>query len=135
MGKLHRTAQGREIDMEQLKLKNEFVPAIGNMRVNARGDELGPGGRIVRTREEIMSEYHMNKVDPNQKPVADGPVPTRSPKAPTQPIPTSSKSVRDKLGDDFVPASVSADIIEEPAKGGLARAVEKAQKKEKGKKL
>lgn len=53
-----RTLQGREIDMEKLMKANEMMPAIGNMRVNARGDELGSGGKIVRTREDIMSEYY-----------------------------------------------------------------------------
>ena len=28
------------------------------MRVNARGDQLGPGGKIVRTREEVMSDHY-----------------------------------------------------------------------------
>lgn len=50
--------RGREIDMEKLNLKNEMQPAVGNMKVNARGDELGPGGKIVRTREEILADYY-----------------------------------------------------------------------------
>lgn len=58
MGKTYRSAQGKMVDMEALRLKNELVPAIGNMRVNARGDQLGPGGKIVKTREQIMSEYY-----------------------------------------------------------------------------
>jgi len=28
------------------------------MRVNARGDELGPGGEIVRTREQVLKDYY-----------------------------------------------------------------------------
>jgi phage terminase large subunit GpA-like protein len=28
------------------------------MKVNARGDELGPGGMIVKTRNEAMDEYY-----------------------------------------------------------------------------
>jgi hypothetical protein len=28
------------------------------MRVNARGDQLGPGGKIVKTRNQIMKEYY-----------------------------------------------------------------------------
>lgn len=51
---------GRAIDMELLSQKNELTPAIGNVRVNARGDELGPGGKIIRKREEIMAEYYNN---------------------------------------------------------------------------
>jgi len=50
--------QGREIDLEKLISQNELSPAIGNMKVNARGDELGPGGKIVRRREDIVNEYY-----------------------------------------------------------------------------
>jgi hypothetical protein len=32
--------------------------AVGNVRMNARGDELGPGGTIVRKKDDIMTEYH-----------------------------------------------------------------------------
>jgi hypothetical protein len=52
--------QGKEIDMEKMSLKNELAVAIGNMRVNARGDELGAGGKIVRTREQILQDYYKN---------------------------------------------------------------------------
>lgn len=58
MGRVYKTMQGREVDMEKLMRQNELMPAIGNARVNARGDELGPGGKIVRKREEIISEYY-----------------------------------------------------------------------------
>ena len=58
MGKIYRTMQGKEIDMDQLRSKNETMPAVGNVRVNARGDELGPDGKIIKTREEILSEYY-----------------------------------------------------------------------------
>jgi hypothetical protein len=30
------------------------------MKVNARGDELGAGGKIVRTREQILQDYYKN---------------------------------------------------------------------------
>ena len=54
----YRTMQGREIDLEKLMRQNETMPAIGNMRVNARGDELGPGGKIVRKKEEVINDYY-----------------------------------------------------------------------------
>jgi hypothetical protein len=54
----HRTMQGREVDMEKLMRQNELMPAVGNMRVNARGDELGPGGKIVKKREDVVAEYY-----------------------------------------------------------------------------
>ena len=56
--KQYRTMQGKVVDLEKLAAKNELVPAIGNIPVNARGDELGPGGRIIRKREDIVAEYY-----------------------------------------------------------------------------
>ena len=52
---IHRSMQGKEIDMNKLINQNEMTVAIGNARVNARGDELGPGGRIIRKREEVIN--------------------------------------------------------------------------------
>ena len=56
--KLNRSANGKIVDMDLLRQKNELTPAVGNARVNARGDELGPGGKIIRKREDIMKEYY-----------------------------------------------------------------------------
>jgi len=56
--RVHRTARGKTIDMESLRLANENTIAVGNMKVNARGDELGFGGKIVRTKKEIMDETY-----------------------------------------------------------------------------
>jgi hypothetical protein len=58
MGKTYVSMRGKQIDMEKLGLMNELTPAVGNVKVNARGDELGPGGKIVRTREEILKDYY-----------------------------------------------------------------------------
>lgn len=60
---VHRTMQGKEIDFDKLAQQNELMPAIGNMRVNARGDELGPGGAIVRKREDVVADYY--ETNPN----------------------------------------------------------------------
>lgn len=68
----YRTMQGKEIDLEKLMRQNELMPAIGNMKVNARGDELGPGGKIVRRREEIVAEYYED--NPNAKPRKTAPI-------------------------------------------------------------
>ena len=57
----YRSMQGKEIDMDKLMLQNEMMPAVGNVRMNARGDELGPGGKIVKKREDIVSEYYQDQ--------------------------------------------------------------------------
>tara|TARA_Y100001949_G_scaffold176166_1_gene188204 strand:+ start:346 stop:657 length:312 start_codon:yes stop_codon:yes gene_type:complete len=57
------TARGKKIDFEALKRANETVRAVGNVPVNARGDEIGPNGKVIKKREEIMNEY--NSTNPN----------------------------------------------------------------------
>jgi hypothetical protein len=56
--------RGKVVDLELLKKANELAPAIGNAKVNARGDELGPGGKIIRSREDIIKDYY--KTNPNR---------------------------------------------------------------------
>jgi hypothetical protein len=56
--KIYRTANGKNVDLDLLIQRNELTPAVGNARVNARGDELGPGGKIVRKREDILKDYY-----------------------------------------------------------------------------
>ena len=56
--KVYKTMQGKAVDMDLLRQKNELTPAVGNARVNARGDELGPGGQIIKKRDDILEEYY-----------------------------------------------------------------------------
>lgn len=58
--KVYRSYQGKQVDMDMLRKKHELTPAVGNVRVNARGDELGPGGKIIRKREDIVKDYYGN---------------------------------------------------------------------------
>lgn len=66
MPKMYRTARGRVVDFDSMQLKNEHVPAVGNMRVNARGDELGEDHSVLRTNNERVAEYYTV-----QQPAAD----------------------------------------------------------------
>jgi hypothetical protein len=59
---IHRTATGKYIDMDAIKTKNETIIAVGNSRTNARGDLLGPGGKIIKTRDEIASEMYRQQM-------------------------------------------------------------------------
>jgi hypothetical protein len=56
--KQHRSMRGKIVDMDLLRKRNELTPAVGNARVNARGDELGPGGQIIRKREDVVKEHY-----------------------------------------------------------------------------
>ena len=71
MGKTTRSMRGKEVDMEKLNLRNETIPAVGNMKVNARGDEIGAGGKVIRTREEILKDYYKDNPRAIQEEVVD----------------------------------------------------------------
>ena len=68
--KVYKSMQGKSIDMDLLRQKNELTPAVGNARVNARGDELGPGGKIIKKREDVLGEYYRDhpQAVPNEIP-------------------------------------------------------------------
>ena len=70
MPNTYRTARGEVVDLDMLRLANESVIAIGNMKTNARGDQLGSGGKVVKSRAQIMQEYHQL-----HSPVADNTLP------------------------------------------------------------
>jgi hypothetical protein len=66
---VYRSMQGREVDLNKLINQNELTVAVGNMRVNARGDELGPGGQIIKKREDVLREANASST-PAAAPVA-----------------------------------------------------------------
>lgn len=53
----HVTYRGATIDMEAMVRENAKTPAIGNMKVNARGDEINHG-QITRTADQIARDNH-----------------------------------------------------------------------------
>ena len=73
--------RGKQVDMDLLRKRNELTPAVGNARVNARGDELGPGGQIIKKREDVVAEHYAHTgvaVEASGRttaPVADTPQP------------------------------------------------------------
>jgi hypothetical protein len=72
MRKMHRTMRGQAFDMEALREKNANTVAAGNARMNARGDILGSGGRVIRSREEIVRDYYAaNRPEVDRVAVAD----------------------------------------------------------------
>lgn len=62
MAGIHKTAKGQTIDMDRLRLQNETAIAVGNTGTNARGDQLGKGGIIIKTKAQIMQEYYASNM-------------------------------------------------------------------------
>ena len=103
MGSQYKTASGQVIDMEALRLKNESTIAVGNMRVNARGDELGPGGVVVKDRNQRVTEHY-----------------AATTKIPTDGIVFSS-AAEAAAATSLTTASLTADSL--PVTGGIAEAM------------
>lgn len=56
--RIYKTALGQELNIEQMRILGETAVTVGNMPVNARGDQILPNGEIVKTRNEIMRERY-----------------------------------------------------------------------------
>ena len=70
--KQHRSMRGKNVDMDLLRKRNELTPAVGNARINARGDELGAGGAIIKKREDVVAEHYATaNVENQRQPVED----------------------------------------------------------------
>ena len=96
MVKKYKTANGKLVDLDGLRLKNEDTIAVGNMRINARGDELGPGGQVVKTRNERMNEnYKLHTMVPK-----DDAVPTSSKPKPKPQQKAAEKIVEEIMADE-----------------------------------
>lgn len=95
MGKIYRSMRGKPVDMETLRSRNELSIAVGNAGVNARGDELGPGGKIAKKREEVVAPYYdtnPNAIPKNVEIVTPSAPPPSPPKAvaPSKPTITTT---------------------------------------------
>jgi hypothetical protein len=72
----YRTAQGKMVDFGAMLTNNELEPALGNMNVNARGDEISRDCTIVKSREEVMKQYYdMNTMVPEEGAIPEGGAP------------------------------------------------------------
>ena len=55
---MHRTANGKAIDMQALRTKNEHVRAVGNMNVNARGDVIDSNNQVINDNNRRMNAMY-----------------------------------------------------------------------------
>ena len=68
--------KGQVIDIDSLIAQNPETPAMGNMRVNAKGDTLGPNGEVVqRSEDRVRAYYQENPKSSTAKSSLKGPMP------------------------------------------------------------
>ena len=117
--KMYRSMKGRMIDIEKLRAANEAVQAVGNMNVNAKGDVLGAGGKVVTKKETVMRKYY----EQPKGMVSDTPTknkPTAAPK--TEPV----KQTVQKMASKPAPKKTVAlkSKAESTAKKGIDAALD-----------
>jgi hypothetical protein len=54
--RVYKTALGNTLDIGALILQNENVRAVGNMKINARGDKINVNGDVTVTRSEQVNK-------------------------------------------------------------------------------
>lgn len=52
--RIYKSAKGKVVDMEAMRVANEKTIAAGNMKVNAKGDVV-KGGKVVQTAKERVT--------------------------------------------------------------------------------
>ena len=99
--------RGKQVDMDLLRKRNELTPAVGNARVNARGDQLGAGGKIVRKREDVMRDYYNDNPTAAPDEVAQVEQPVE------EVVPTETKAQRKAVDNAKKAKAVEAEDAEE----------------------
>jgi hypothetical protein len=64
--KTYRTAQGKTVDMGRLVLQNERTRAVGNMKVNARGDAVDDMNRPISSKTQQENRQYNNQTTPKK---------------------------------------------------------------------
>jgi hypothetical protein len=65
---IHRSANGKQVDMGSLRLRNEHVRAVGNMQVNARGDLVDDKNQVITPKNQQVNQSYDNQVSNPRKP-------------------------------------------------------------------
>jgi hypothetical protein len=59
---IHRSANGKQVDMGSLRLRNENVRAVGNMKVNARGDLVDDKNQVIASKNQQVTQNYNKQV-------------------------------------------------------------------------
>ena len=137
--KVYKSAMGKAVDLGSLILQNEGVRAVGNMNVNARGDLLDGGNRVIdQKNRQAQRQYQRTTNVSNSVPVQTG---TRAAK---QSAAEAKNLVAEEpdFFEEFLPEVSdidSTDIVTQPApvdepivipptgEGGLAAAIARSR--------
>jgi hypothetical protein len=92
---LRRTASGKMVDINAIIAKNEKTRAVGNMKVNARGDVVDSQNRIIKTASERVTETYSKTVGNKSANVV------KKSNKPVEKLTREEQELEDSLDDDL----------------------------------
>jgi hypothetical protein len=115
----HRTAMGKTVDMAALAARNEKTRAVGNMKVNARGDTIDAQGRIIKPVTTKVNEQYANTVGNRSSHVVRRPAQQARPAPPAPVAPTidlnelnsMERELEESLEDDLEIEKIKAEEL------------------------
>lgn len=124
--RIYRTAQGKTVDIGALQLRNENVRAVGNQKVNARGDLIDSNNRPVITRnQQVAKQYRRQTTNTSDSRVPTSAADIEIPLPPEDFDDDFKKTVQDPpAAGRNIPSGASAP--ESPGQG-LAAAIARAR--------
>ena len=63
---LYKSANGKIVDMGSLALQNEMTRAVGNMKVNARGDLIDEHNRVISKKTDQVNQTYNQQTGQTQ---------------------------------------------------------------------
>jgi len=121
--KIYRTAMGKMVDLGAIQLQNENVRAVGNMKVNARGDLVDhTNNPVVRRNTQVAKQYSRQITNVSDEPVGTGRHHVQAKTGKVQPV--TEPVVETASVEPAAPATVASEHSNE---GGLAAAIAKAR--------
>jgi hypothetical protein len=59
---IYKSSRGKPVDMGALRLKNEKERAVGNMKVNARGDAVDDKNKTIKSRPQQVHDQYQKQI-------------------------------------------------------------------------
>lgn len=118
--KNYRSAMGKSVDMGALLAKNENTRAVGNMKVNARGDTIDSQGRVIKPVTAKVNQSYANTVGNRSANAVRG-----------RPAPAKPVTPKPEIKEELTPMEIE---LEESFEDDLEIEKIKAEELNKGKK-
>ena len=100
-----RSMRGELVDFSALAAQNATQVALGNARMNAKGDVLGENGIVLKTQEQLDAEWELKKA--KSRPSISADIKTDTVPQPTQQIPAQPAneypSIQDLVESGVIP--------------------------------